>query len=105
MYTDSAYWRNTKLDFKDKKHPLFVGSCGTYHLYTKYKLPTYRPMAGWIISFCILLPEKLIFILTEKKKFSLPETWYYTGPGKSSVIIITEPTIRKYTGFISPAMM
>ena len=35
MYTDSAYWQNSRLDFKDKKHPLFVGSAGTYHLYSK----------------------------------------------------------------------
>ena len=43
MYTDSAYWRNSKIDFRDKKHPLFVGSCGAYHLFTKPKLPTHRP--------------------------------------------------------------
>lgn len=43
MYTDSAYLHNSKVDFKDKKHPLFVGSCGTYHLFTQPKLPTHRP--------------------------------------------------------------
>lgn len=43
MYTNSAYLNNTLLDFKDKSKPLVVGSCGTYHLYTKEKLPTYRP--------------------------------------------------------------
>lgn len=43
MYTDSAYYRNSKIDFKDKKHSLFVGSCGTYHLLTRPKLPTHRP--------------------------------------------------------------
>ncbi len=43
MYMDSAYWKNTMIDFKDKTKPLFVGSCGTYHLFTKPKLPTYRP--------------------------------------------------------------
>lgn len=43
MYIDSAYWHNSRLDFKDKKHPLFVGSCGTYHLYTQNRLPTHRP--------------------------------------------------------------
>lgn len=43
MYMNSAYWHNTLIDFKDKKHPLFVGSCGTYHLFTKPKLPTHRP--------------------------------------------------------------
>lgn len=43
MYMDSAYWHNTKTDFKDKTHPLFVGSCGTYHLFTYPLLPTHRP--------------------------------------------------------------
>lgn len=43
MYTDSAYWHNRKSDFKNRTHPLFVGSCGTYHLFTRPKLPTHRP--------------------------------------------------------------
>ena len=43
MYMDSAYWHNKVLDFKDKSRPLFVCSCGTYHLFTKPKLPTHRP--------------------------------------------------------------
>lgn len=43
MYTNSAYFHNSFQDFKDKSRPLIVGSCGTYHLYTKAKLPTYRP--------------------------------------------------------------
>lgn len=43
MYINAAYWHNTRVDFKDKKHPLFVGSCGTYHLFTRPKLPTHRP--------------------------------------------------------------
>lgn len=43
MYIHSAYLNNSLLDFKDTSKPLIVGSCGTYHLYTKTKLPTYRP--------------------------------------------------------------
>lgn len=43
MYINSAYWHNTRVDFKDKTHSLFVGSCGTYHLFTRPKLPTHRP--------------------------------------------------------------
>lgn len=43
MYSDSAYLNNSRIDFKDKKHPLFVGSCGTYRLITRPKLPTHRP--------------------------------------------------------------
>lgn len=43
MYINSAYLNNSLIDFKDKSKPLIVGSCGTYHLFTKTKLPTYRP--------------------------------------------------------------
>lgn len=43
MYTLSAYYHKSRVDFMDKKHPLFIGSCGTYHLYTVEKLPTHRP--------------------------------------------------------------
>ena len=43
MFVDSAYWHNSRIDFKDRKHPLFVGSCGTYRLMTTTKLPTHRP--------------------------------------------------------------
>lgn len=43
MYVNSAYWRNSRLDFKDRRHPLFVGSCGTYRLITRPVLPSHRP--------------------------------------------------------------
>ncbi len=43
MYINSAYLNHSHIDFKDKSKPLIVGSCGTYHLYTRPKLPTYRP--------------------------------------------------------------
>ena len=43
MYINCAYWNNTRQDFKNKKKPLFVGSCGTYRLLTRPLLPTHRP--------------------------------------------------------------
>lgn len=43
MYTNSAYLHNSRQAFLDKSRPLIVGSCGTYHLYTRATLPTYRP--------------------------------------------------------------
>ena len=43
MYTNSAYLHNTLIDIKDKSKPLIVTSCGTYRLYTRSKLPTWRP--------------------------------------------------------------
>lgn len=43
MYINSAYLSRSLVDFKDKSRPLIVGSCGTYHLYTRPRLPTHRP--------------------------------------------------------------
>ena len=41
MYLNSGYLNNSRLPFKDKSRPLIVGSCGTYRLSSKYKLPTW----------------------------------------------------------------
>lgn len=43
MYLNSGYMNNSLQDFKDKSRPLIVGSCGTYRLLSRPKLPTYRP--------------------------------------------------------------
>jgi AraC family transcriptional regulator of arabinose operon len=43
MYLNSGYLHNSAIDFKDKSRPLIVGSCGTYRLKTRPKLPTYSP--------------------------------------------------------------
>ncbi|MDO5417923.1 MAG: AraC family transcriptional regulator [Lachnospiraceae bacterium] len=43
MYTNSAYLHHSRFPFMDKNKPLIVASCGTYHLYTRPKLPTLRP--------------------------------------------------------------
>lgn len=43
MYFDSAYLNNSLIDIKDRSKPLIVTSCGTYKLYTRSKLPTWRP--------------------------------------------------------------
>lgn len=61
MYMNSAYWHNKVLDFKDKSKPLFVCSCGTYHLYTRPKLPTHRPRGR--------LDYQIIYIASGKAHF------------------------------------
>ncbi len=43
MYLNSGYMNNSLKDFKDKSKPLIVGSCGTYRLFSRPKLPTFRP--------------------------------------------------------------
>ena len=40
MYINSGYLNNSRTDFKDNSTPLVVGSCGTYRLKTRSKLPT-----------------------------------------------------------------
>lgn len=41
MYINAGYLNNSRTDFKDSSTPLVVGSCGTYRLKTRPKLPTY----------------------------------------------------------------
>ena len=40
MHINSGYLNNSRTDFKDNSTPLVVGSCGTYRLKTRPKLPT-----------------------------------------------------------------
>ena len=41
MYFNSGYLNNSRLDFKDYSRLLIVGSCGTYRLKKRPKLPTF----------------------------------------------------------------
>jgi len=41
VYINAGYLNNSRTDFKDNSTPLVVGSCGTYRLKTRPKLPTY----------------------------------------------------------------
>ena len=61
MYLNCGYMNNSAIDFKDKSKPLIVGSCGTYRLLTKPKLPTYRPRGR--------LDYQLIYISAGKAYF------------------------------------
>ena len=61
MYTNNAYLNNSTIDRKDKSNPLVVTMCGTYKLYTRPKLPTWRPRGR--VDF------QLIFIAAGKAHF------------------------------------
>ena len=61
MYINSAYWHDKFLDFKDKSRPLFVCSCGTYHLIKKSKFSTHRPRGR--------LDFQIIYIASGKSHF------------------------------------
>ena len=66
MYTNNAYLNNTTMDIKDKSKPLIVTSCGTYHLFTRPKLPTWRPRGRRDFQ------EKPTFISAKKKRLLQP---------------------------------
>lgn len=61
MYLNSGYLNNSRLPFKDKSTPLIVGSCGTYRLRTKERLPTKRPRGR--------LDYQLLYIASGKTHF------------------------------------
>ena len=72
MYINSAYLNNSLIDFKDKSKPLVVGSCGTYRLFTRPKLPTYRPRGR--------LDFQILYIASGKAHF------YFNDEGKDTVV-------------------
>lgn len=61
MYTNNAYLNHSTIDRKDKSKPLVVTMCGTYKLYTRPKLPTWRPRGR--------LDFQLIYIAAGKAHF------------------------------------
>lgn len=61
MYLNSGYLNNSRLPFKDKSLPLIVGSCGTYRLKTKDRLPTKRPRGR--------LDYQLLYVASGKTHF------------------------------------
>lgn len=66
MYANSGYLHNSLVDFKDKSRPLIVGSCGTYRLYTRPKLPTYRPRGRIDYQLLYIAAGKAHFLLDGK---------------------------------------
>lgn len=71
MYINSGYLNNSRLPFKDKSKPLIVGSCGTYRLRTKERLPTWRPRGR--------LDYQLLYVASGKTVF------YFNGEPKEAV--------------------
>ena len=100
MYTNSAYWHQTRLDFKDKKHPIFIGSCGTYRLYTIKKLPTHRPRGRLDYQLLYVASGKAHFYFDGKEEIVSAGNMVCTVQKKNSATTIMVPTIRKCTGFI-----
>ena len=68
MYMNSAYWNNSRIDFKTKEHPLFVGSCGTYRLMERPVLPTHRPRGRLDFQLLYVAAGKAHFFFNGKEE-------------------------------------
>ncbi|MBP3610234.1 MAG: helix-turn-helix transcriptional regulator [Lachnospiraceae bacterium] len=90
MYTNSAYLNNTLLDIQDKSKPLIVTSCGTYHLFTRPKLPTWRPKGR--IDF------QLLYVASGKAHFHFGDKEEIVTAGHMVLYRPKEPQKYEYYG-------
>ncbi|MBQ8314501.1 MAG: helix-turn-helix transcriptional regulator [Lachnospiraceae bacterium] len=90
MYTNNAYLNNSTLDIKDKSKPLIVTSCGTYHLYTRPKLPTWRPRGR--------LDFQLLYIASGKAHFHFDGKEQIVTAGHMVLYRPKEPQKYEYYG-------
>lgn len=68
MYLNSGYLNNSRLPFKDKSAPLIVGSCGTYRLRTRDRLPTKRPRGRLDYQLLYVASGKTHFFINGKER-------------------------------------
>lgn len=90
MYTNNAYLNNTTKDIKDKSKPLIVTSCGTYRLYTRPKLPTWRPRGR--------LDFQLLYIASGKAHFHFDGKEQIVTAGHMVLYRPKEPQKYEYYG-------
>jgi len=90
MYTSNAYLNNTLIDIKDKSKPLIVTSCGTYHLYTRPILPTWRPRGR--------LDFQLLYIASGKAHFHIEGEEEIVTAGHMVLYRPKEPQKYEYYG-------
>ncbi len=90
MYTNNAYLNNTTQDIKDKSKPLIVTSCGTYRLYTRPKLPTWRPRGR--------LDFQLLYIAAGKAHFHFDGKEQIVTAGHMVLYRPKEPQKYEYYG-------
>lgn len=90
MYTNNAYLNNTMVDIKDKSKPLIVTSCGTYRLYIKPILPTWRPRGR--------LDYQLLYIAAGKAHFHFDDKEQVVTAGHMVLYRPKEPQKYEYYG-------
>lgn len=90
MFANNAYLNNTTIDIKDKSKPLIVTSVGTYRLYTRPKLPTWRPRGR--------LDFQLIYIASGKAHFHFGDNEEIVTAGHMVLYRPKEPQKYEYYG-------
>ena len=90
MYTNNAYLNNSMVDIKDKSKPLIVTSCGTYRLYTRPKLPTWRPRGR--------LDFQLLYVASGKAHFHFGNNERIVTAGHMVLYRPKEPQKYEYYG-------
>ncbi len=91
MYVNSAYLNNSLIDFMDKSKPLIVGSCGTYHLFTHPRLPTYRPKGR--------LDFQILYIASGKAHFYFNDNGIDTIVNAGNMVIYRPKEPQRYEYF------
>jgi len=91
MYTNSAYLNNSLIDFMDKSKPLIVGSCGTYHLFTRPRLPTYRPKGR--------LDFQILYVASGKAHFYFNDIGIDTVVPAGNMVVYRPKEPQKYEYF------
>ncbi|MDE7271691.1 MAG: AraC family transcriptional regulator [Lachnospiraceae bacterium] len=88
MYINSAYLNNSLVDFMDKSKPLIVGSCGTYHLFTRPRLPTYRPKGR--------LDFQILYVASGKAHFYFGDKGIDTTVTAGNMVVYRPKEPQKY---------
>ncbi|MFR8382235.1 MAG: helix-turn-helix domain-containing protein [Clostridium sp.] len=87
MYMNTGYLNQSHQDFKDKRQPLVVGSCGCYRLSTYPKLPTYRPRGR--------LDYQIIYIASGKGYFHFDSPENETIVPAGNIVLFRPKELQK----------
>lgn len=88
MYINTGYLNQSHKDFKDKRQPLIVGSCGNYRLSSYPKMPTYRPRGR--------LDYQIIYIASGKAYFHFDTPENETIVPAGNVVLFRPKEFQKY---------
>ena len=101
MYTNNAYLNNSTIDRKDKSKHLVITMCGTYKLYTRPKLPTWRPRGRLDFQLLYIAAGKAHFHFDNNDEETIVHAglWFYIVQKNHKNTNITQKIKLKFTGF------